>query len=131
MFNSEKKQLKEQVAMLEARCTELGKRATNILADMEHDKNLRDKLQGHNDDLHKKNKELKEQLREQNEADILLNAFKAVGIIREEKEKPVDYIAEHNRLAGSLRNLGMGAQQGNTGGICNGLGNSLFGAFGL
>ena len=43
-------------------------------------------LQNANESLHKEIKELKGLVREQTEVDILLNALKAVGIIKEEKK---------------------------------------------
>lgn len=48
---------------------------------------------------------LKAQVREQAEADILINALKAVGIIKQDGPAP-DYRQEHNRSMGRLQAAG-------------------------
>lgn len=49
---------------------------------------------------------LTDKLREQTESDILLNALKAVGIIKEDKPEKPDYLAENIRLQQQLSGLG-------------------------
>lgn len=53
--------------------------------------------------------EVKKLVRKQNEADLLINALKAVGIIKD--EKTTDYAAEAKRLVGIWQQLGAAQQQ--------------------
>jgi predicted RNase H-like nuclease (RuvC/YqgF family) len=68
-------------------------------------------LQKRNDELQVKLSKASNLVREQTEADILLNALKAVGIIREEKK--CNYIANHNALLSQAQGFGGAFPQGN------------------
>lgn len=81
--------------------------------------------------LKKDNQKISKLVREQTEADLLINALKAVGIIKDDAEKQPDRFAEQGRLNEQLqRALGPSALQsgrGEAGGVLGSLGNAILG----
>lgn len=65
--------------------------------------------------------DLEKVVRGQTEADILLNAFKAVGIIKEDKPEKVDYAENHRRLSNQMQAMGARQMASSSPGMWNGV----------
>lgn len=97
----ENESLRKEINLLEDKVSNLNKACISEIS-------RRKTAEERYSEICKKNKELKGVIRDQTDADLLINALKSIGIIKEEKK--TDHYAEEQRLMALRQMAGLQGQ---------------------